>query len=240
MKSDFVLAKEELSRIGIVRICRDFYIEPKRRGRVYMVRSPAGSDKTPSLALYPRNNRFCDFSNGNKSGDCVSFLAYIKNLNQWQALKELRAYYGLTDGQEQEKQEVQRRILLQQQEECRKEERKEAFYKALNGEIDRLKRWENIYKIAIEKTIFEPLSDMWKYCVEELQRVEYQLDILTAADMNTYRRMKYSDDLPSDRQEWILDSLSVLSSCGTFKTTESEINEIKRAAANRRRCKIEW
>lgn len=152
-----------------------------------MVRSPAGSDKTPSLALYPRNNRFCDFSNGNKSGDCVSFLAYIKNLNQWQALKELRAYYGLTDGQEQEKQEVQRRILLQQQEECRKEERKEAFYKALNGEIDRLKRWENIYKIAIEKTIFEPLSDMWKYCVEELQRVEYQLDILTAADMNTYR-----------------------------------------------------
>lgn len=34
MKSDFVLAKEELSRIGIVRICRDFYIEPKRRGRI--------------------------------------------------------------------------------------------------------------------------------------------------------------------------------------------------------------
>ncbi len=137
MKSDFMIIKQQLP--GIVRVVSDFYAEPKRKGSVFYVKSPATHDRTASLAIYPSSNRFCDFANGNLSGDCIAFVAYIKNINQWQALKELQVYYGLTDAREQEKEEARQRIQLQQEQERRKAERKQAFYAALWGEIDRLK-----------------------------------------------------------------------------------------------------
>ena len=198
MKLDFITIKQQLP--GIVRVVSDFYAEPKRKGSVYFVKSPATHDKTASLALYPGSNRFTDFANGNLSGDCIAFVAYIKNINQWQALKELQAYYGLTDAREQEKEEARRRIQLQQEQERRREERRQAFYRALWAQIDDLKRWAVIYSTAIEKAVFEPFSDTWTYCVNELQKTEYRLDILCAADCKAHPRMKaYHENLPSDR-----------------------------------------
>ena len=250
MKSDFTLAKEELSQIGIVRVSRDFYTEPRRKGSCYFVKSPATHDKTASLALYPNSNRFTDFSNSNYSGDCIAFVAYVKGCNQWQALKELQAYYGLTDSREADRQEAQRRILLQQQEERRKEERRQAFYAALWAQIDDLKQWEHIYRTSIEKTVFEPFSDTWAYCVNELQKTEYKLDILCAADCQEYMRLKpFHENLPSDRYKWLLDCLAVLAEGGAFTATEEELKEIRAQAAFEvqrklgtavRRCKIEW
>lgn len=250
MKSDFVLAKEELSQIGIKRVAADFYQEPRRKGSCYFVKSPATHDKTASLAIYPNSNRFCDFANGNLSGDCIAFVAYVKGCNQWQALKELQTFYELTDSREADRQEAQRRIELQQLEERRKEERKQAFYRALWGEIDDLKRWAVIYSTVIEKRLFEPFSDTWAYCVNELQTTEYRLDILTGADCKTYPRMKaYHESLPSDRYQWLLDVLAVLADCGAFEATADEIKEItiqrdfeltRQPGGAVRRCKVEW
>ena len=239
MKSDFVLAQEELSRIGIKRVAADFYSEPKKRGSIFFVKSPATHDKTASLALYS-NNKFCDFANGNKSGDIIGFVAYVRGCNNWQALKELQAFYGLSGSREREREEAQRRIQRQQAEERYRAERKQAFYAALFDEIDRLNRWVEIFTIAIEKPLYEPFSELWAYCINERQLAEYRLDILTAADMNTYRRMKYSDDLRSDRPQWILDCLSILSACDAFQATESETKEIRRAAVEGGRCKVDW
>ena len=249
MKSDFKLAIPDLNRIGIVRVSTDFYTEPKRKGTVFFVRSPAGIDRTASLALFPNSNRFTDFSNANYSGDIIGFVAYVKGCNQWQALKELQAYYGLTDSREQDRQEAQRRILLQQQEERRKEERRQAFYRALWEQIDDLKRWAVIYSTAIEKELFEPFSDEWCYCLNEKQKVEYRLDILCAADCREYMRLKpFHEDLPSDRYKWLLDCLAVLAEGGAFTATEEELKEIKaqavfevqRKPGVERRCIVEW
>ena len=249
MKSDFKLAIPDLNRIGIVRVSTDFYTEPKRKGTVFFVRSPAGIDRTASLALFPNSNRFTDFSNANYSGDIIGFVAYVKGCNQWQALKELQAYYGLTDSREQDRQEAQRRILLQQQEERRKEERRQGFYRALWEQIDDLKRWAVIYSTAIEKELFEPFSDEWCYCLNEKQKVEYRLDILCAADCREYMRLKpFHEDLPSDRYKWLLDCLAVLAEGGAFTATEEELKEIKaqavfevqRKPGVERRCIVEW
>lgn len=250
MKLDFTLAKEELRQIGILRISTDFYSDPKRKGSCYFVKSPATHDRTPSLALYPNSNRFCDFANGNYSGDVVGFVAYVKGCSQWQALKDLKTYYGLTDSWKQDKEKTRRRIQLQQQEERRKEERKQAFYRVLWMQIDDLKRWAVIYSTAIEKRLFEPFSDTWAYCVNELQTTEYRLDILTGADCKAYPRLKaYSENLPSDRFQWLLDVLEILQEYRTFEATADEIKEI---TAQRdyeltrwpggavRRCSIEW
>lgn len=249
MKSDFALAKEELSQIGIKRVAADFYQEPRRKGSCYFVKSPATHDKTASLAIYPNSNRFCDFANGNLSGDCIAFVAYVKGCNQWQALKELQVFYGLTDFREADRQEARRRILLQQQEERRREERRQAFYLALWAQIDDLKRWAVIYSTAIEKELFEPFSDEWCYCLNEKQKVEYRLDILCAADCREYMRLKpFHEDLPSDRYKWLLDCLAVLAEGGAFTTTEEELKEIKaqavfevqRKPGVERRCAVEW
>lgn len=250
MKSDFTLAKEELQRIGIKRVAADFYAEPKRKGSVYFVKSPATHDRTASLAIYPNSNRFCDFANGNHSGDIIGFISYVKGVNNWQALQTLKDFYGLADSREQDRQEAQRRIELQKQEERRKEKRKQAFYAALSGEIDRLKRWEHIYRTSIEKAVFEPFSDTWAYCVNELQKTEYRLDILCAADCREYPRMKaYHEYLPSDRYQWLLDCLAVLAEGGAFTATEKELGEIKAQAvfevqrkpgAAVRRCGVDW
>lgn len=247
MKSDFITIKQQLP--GIVRVVSDFYQTPRKKGSVFFVKSPATHDKTASLALYPSSNRFCDFANGNHSGDIIGFISYVKGVNNWEALQTLKAFYGLTDSWEQEKEEIRRRIELQQQEEHRREERKQAFYRALWTQIEDLKRWAVIYSTAIEKRLFEPFSDTWAYCVNELQTTEYRLDILTGADCKAYPRLKaYSENLPSDRYQWLLDCLAILQGCGAFEATADELKEIKaqavfevqRKPGAERRCKIEW
>lgn len=250
MKSDFTLAKEELSRIGIKRVAADFYAEPKRKGSVFFVRSPATHDKTTSLALYPSSNRFCDFANGNYSGDIISFISYVKGLNNWQALKELQAYYGLAGSRGQDREETQRCIQLQREQECKRMERKQAFYKALYGEIGNLNWWADICRIAVEKRLYEPFSDTWTFCVNELQKIEYKLDILCATDCKVYPRLKpYHEKLSGDRFKWLLDCLAVLAEDGVFTVTAEELKEIKAQMAFEaqrkpgtavRRCGVDW
>lgn len=245
-KEDFRMKNQELSeKIGIIRIVTDFYMEPDSR---LFVKSPKTADKTRSLKLYPNTGRFYDFATST-SGDAVGFVAYLQGCNQWQALQILSAYYGLSDGK-QGKEEARKRIQRQQAEERKKVARKQAFHNALFGEIDRLKDWLNKYRLALKKGELEPFSDLWVYVMNEIQGVEYRLDILTASDTATYRRMKPSPDLglSSDRPAWFMDCLAILAEVGAFEATEEEIREITaqrdfelcREPGCDRRCKIEW
>lgn len=249
-KKDFEMKIEELGRIGILRIATDHYMEPRRRGSNFFVKSPISSDRTWSCCLYPSNNRFCDFAGGNKSGDIIGFCAHIKNCNQWQAFQELSAYYGLSSDRQQDKEEARKRIQRQQAEESKRAARKQAFHAALFGEIDRLKDKIGKYKATLQKSKTEPFSDLWTDIQNEIPRTEYKLDILTAADMATYRRMKPNSDLglSSDRPAWLLDCLTILSEVGAFEATEEEIREITaqrdfelcRVPGRDRRCVCEW
>lgn len=246
MKEDFQTIKEQLP--GICRIASDFYQQPKRRGAHYFIKSPISHDKTWSLCLYPASNTFCDFAGGNRCGDSVSLISYIRGVDNWRALKILRDFYGLTDGKEQDKQEARRKIQLQQEQERKKRQRQQAFKSALFACIDDLKRLEDIYTLVLEKRLYEPLTDEWAYCVNELHRTSCQLDILCASDCDSYRIMKTSSCIPSDYWQWLLDSLAVLSECGAFQATESELEEIRaqrdyeltRKPGGERRCSVEW
>lgn len=249
MKEDFEMAREELSSIGILKVVSDFYVRPKRKGSCYFVKSPKSADKHESLALYPGNNRFVDFANSGESGDIISFLAYVKGCNQWEALQILRDFYGLSNSREKSQTEVRRRILLQQQEERQREERKRAFRAALSGQIGELRQWAGICGFALEKGLYAPFSELWTYCVRERERAERKLDILCAVDCREYPRLKaYSENLPSDRFQWLLDVLSLLAECGAFQATAEELKELKEQAAfelrrepgAERRCKVEW
>lgn len=245
-KEDFRMKIEELNRIGIIRIVTDFYMEPDSR---LFVKSPKTADKTRSLKLYPNTGRFYDFATST-GGDIIGFIAYLQGCNQWQALQTLSTYYGLSSDRRRDKEEARQRIQRQQAEERKRAARKQAFHNALFGEIDRLKDKLGKYRLVLEKGKIEPFSDLWAYVMNEIQGAEYRLDILTAADMATYRRMKPNSDLglSSDRPAWLLDCLSILAEVGAFEATEEEIREITaqrafelcRAPGRDRRCCVEW
>lgn len=190
-KEDFRTKILELNRIGIIRIVTDFYMEPDSR---LFVKSPKTADKTRSLKLYPNTGRFYDFATST-GGDIVGLIAYLQGCNQWQALQTLSAYYGLSSDRQQDKEEARKRIQRQQEEERKRAARKQAFHNALFGEISRLKDKLGKYRLVLEKGKIEPFSDLWAYVMNEIQGAEYRLDILTAADMATYRRMKPNLDL---------------------------------------------
>lgn len=248
MKEDFVTVKQNIP--GICKVSTDFYLTPKRRGVNFFVKSPVTSDQTWSLCLYPSNNRFCDFANGNMSGDAIGFISYVKGINNWQALQILRDFYGLSGSSERNREEIQRKIKSQQERERRAAKRKAEFRTALSVCIEDLQSWAGIYKTAIEKQLFEPFSDLWCYCVDGLQKANYQLDILCCADCKTYMRLKSNSELglSSDRFQWLLDCLNILQECGAFTATRSEIEEttaqrnfeLQRQPGAERRCSIEW
>lgn len=223
MKQDFVLAKEELSQIGILRVSADLYAEPKRKGTVYFVRSPQTTDKTASLALYPNTNRFCDFANGNKSGDCISFVAYVRDCNQWEALKELQAFYGLSDAREQGKQEASRRIQQQEEREHQIKERRAEFEAALSSQIQRLKQWELLYKNVLESHLQDPLGDAMAQLLARKQYISYQLDVLCSTDATVYPHLKPEW---SSYWQWLLDVLAILQAQGAYVATGHELGQI--------------
>ncbi len=245
-KEDFRNKNEKLKNIGILRVVSDFYMEPDSR---LFVKSPKTADKTRSLKLYPDTGRFYDFATST-GGDTIGLFAYLQGCNQWQALQTLSAYYGLSSDRQQDKEEARKSIQRQQAEDRKRTARKQAFHNALFGEIDRLKDKLGKYRLVLEKGKIEPFSDLWAYVMNEIQGTEYRLDILTAADMASYRRMKPNCGLglPSERFQWLLDCLSILRDTGAFEATKKEISEIIaqrdfelcRVPGHDRRCCIGW
>ena len=187
--------------------------------------SPFGKEKTASCKLY--RNSYYDFSTAT-GGDLIKFTAAILNINNWEACQYLIQAFSLPislSGGADRREEIERR----QRERQRQEERKQEFKTALLGEIDSLKRWA-IYGTVIEKRLYEPFSDMWGCCINELQKAEYKLDILCTADQGAYRRMKpdVAAGLSSDRPQWLLDTLAILAEDVAFQATKEEIARIEK------------
>lgn len=187
--------------------------------------SPFRKEKTASCKIY--RDSYYDFSTAS-GGDLIKFTAAILNINNWEACQYLIQAFSLPislSGGADRQEEIARR----QRERKRQEERKQEFRAALLGEIDSSKRWADIYRTAIDKQLYEPFSDMWGYCINELQKAEYKLDILCAADQGAYRRMKRdaAAGLPSDYQRWLLDVLAILAEDGVFQTTQRELTEVQ-------------
>ena len=243
MREDFQAVKEQLKKIGIVKISNDFYRCPLKKGGIYFVKSPISTDKTASLALYPNTDRFCDFANGSHSGDIIGFVAYVRGCNNWDALQVLKNFYGLSDAKENEREEIKQKIRLQQEEERKRAERQQDFNAALYGYTEELKESERLYRLAIERGICMPFSALWCDCKNELQKIEYELNILCATDCDNYRRMKdyTADALPTDFYQWLIDVWELLKRKGLFTATKEErsqrrmkrVLELKKAGRSR-------
>lgn len=238
MKEDFENVK---SQVDIQDLATLLLGQPIRQ----MYRYPG--EKTASIKVYPKTQSFFDFGR-NCGGDCIKLWSHVHQCDSWTALKALCSLYGISD--EPGRGNI-KECIRQQKQERKKAVRQQEFRRALYGKINRLKDWRNKYKNVLEKGEIEPFSDLWTYVIGEAQKTEYKLDILTEADMGTYRRLKpnLSLGLSSDRPAWLLGVLDILEESGVFHATESEIAEIKtqyqfemckRKPGTDRRCSVEW
>lgn len=168
----------ELNCIGVFRICTDFYERPDRKGFVH---SPVTKDRTRSLKLYDTTNSFCDFANGNVGGDIVRFVSYVQKIDNWQALKLLCDYYGLSGDEKNKYDRVQR--IRQQEEQRRKEkEQKELKQRLWVTEADRLKTELKTCEQLLNSPHVKPMSDLWCFCKNRSQLLDYKLDCLCGID----------------------------------------------------------
>lgn len=74
--------------------CPDLLMELIPGGRLqrleYVVRNPTRGDRRPgSFSINIGTGRWCDFSTGERGGDLISLVAYIKVLPQIEAAREL-------------------------------------------------------------------------------------------------------------------------------------------------------
>lgn len=248
MREDFKEKIEELNKIGIVRVCADFYQRPNSR---LFVKSPATQDKHFSMRLYPATNSFCDYANGNIGGDIIRFVAYVCNIDNWKSLLLLSEFYGLSCSKERKRQEVTKEIKWQQDQERKRQTRQQEFKTALFGHIGELKQQEQNYKDILAKDACKPFCEVWCYVIEQIQSISRRLNILCASDCVTYRRMKpdIEKGFFSDRPRWLLDTLAILAEENAFQATQNELEEIKaqnvfemcdRLPGKDRRCWVTW
>lgn len=235
-KIDFLETINELNEngIGILQVSRDLYISPVKRGTVWFAKSPVSTDRTWSLALKPETNSFTDFANCNTGGDIIRFVAYVRDVNNWQALEMLRDFYGLSSSQGRSREDIRRRIYLEQQEKQRQEIRRKEFREALIDAIERLRGMEFNYKRLFQKAAACGDDVAISWLIGELGSVAEKLNTLCAVSTR-YRRLKENagDNLPSDYPAWLLDSLRVLAKEGVFEPTEEELRKIRLQAVQK-------
>jgi len=60
------------------------------QGLEYVVKNPTRSDHSPgSFSINILTGRWCDFATGERGGDLISLVAYIKSLPQGEAARDL-------------------------------------------------------------------------------------------------------------------------------------------------------
>lgn len=229
-RTDFLETIQQLneSDIDILQISRDFYMDPVKRGSSWFVKSPSSNDKTWSLALNPLTNSFVDFANGNVGGDMVKFVSYIKGITNWDSLKLLRSFYGLSDSRATCNEDIRKKISFEQQKKQKRDARKREFRKVLCGCVERLKGMEFNYRKLFREAQAQRDYKTESWLIGELGMLTEKLNVLCASS-SRYCRLKENSakGLPSDRPAWLLDSVRILRNEGFFEPTKEELKELR-------------
>ena len=135
-------------------------------------------ERTPSIKVYPETNSFYDFGRAT-GGDVVRLWSYIKGCDNWTALQELSAVFGISTAlNETDKENIVARIKAQetaQKERKRAEKRKRKQWIA---QVDKLHEELELYDSLLSSPNISPMSWIWTWCMNGKQMAEYRLDCL--------------------------------------------------------------
>lgn len=132
------------------------------------------TERTPSIKIYEETQTFFDYGR-NLGGDCIRLYSHVKNISNWDALKEIRETFGVDKSCDNEG--IRKKIEEQKAEQREKERAKKFKQKLWRDKVDDLKN-----RLDRDNTLLEghakPFTDVWKWSLEDKQLVEYKLDIL--------------------------------------------------------------
>ena len=80
-------------------LCARWLPDGYRAGAEWTARNPRRNDKRPgSFKVNLRTGKWADFATGDKGGDVISLAAYIGNVTQGEAARQLSEMLGVPDG----------------------------------------------------------------------------------------------------------------------------------------------
>lgn len=81
------------------RILFDWLPEGRLNGVEFVARNPRREDRSiGSFSINTKTGRWCDFASGDKGGDLVSLLAYLRGIGQGDAARLLASDFGVDHG----------------------------------------------------------------------------------------------------------------------------------------------
>ncbi len=135
-------------------------------------------ERTPSIKIYPQTQSFFDFGR-NTGGDAVALWAHVRNCNNWEAMNEIAALYGISTAlNETEKENVVAKIRTQEKAQREREQAEKCKRKQWIAQVDRLHEELELYNNLLNSPHIPPLSWVWTWCMNGKQLAEYELDYL--------------------------------------------------------------
>lgn len=169
MKENFEKIKEQVS---VEAVAKHLLGQPIRG----MYRHP--DERTPSIKVYPETQSFYDFGR-NVGGDCVRLWSHVRGCDNWTALQEVVAVFGVSTAlNETDRKSIAKRIKTQEQAQKEREHAEKCKRKKWIAQVDRLHEELELYDNLLNSPHIPPLSWVWTWCMNGKQLAELKLDNL--------------------------------------------------------------
>lgn len=135
-------------------------------------------ERTPSIKIYKETGSFFDFGRA-KGGDVIALWAHVRNCNNWEAMNEIAALYGISTAlNETDKENIDAKIKRQEKAQKEREQAEKRKRKQWIAQVDRLHEELELYDNLLNSQHIPPLSWVWTWCMNGKQLAEYELDYL--------------------------------------------------------------
>ena len=169
MKKNFEIIKSE---VNINNVATRLLGKPIRG----MYRFPG--ERTPSIKVYPETQSYYDFGRGS-GGDCIRLWSHVKGCDNWTALSQISALYGLSTAlNEKNRESIVANIKAQETAQKKREQDEKRKRKQWVIEVNRLQEWRRLCQNLLDSGHLPPFCYVRGWCYSEIQMADYQLDIL--------------------------------------------------------------
>ena len=135
-------------------------------------------EKTASLKIYPETRSFYDFGRG-VGGDVIRLWSHIKGCDNWAALREICALYGISTAlNETDKENIVAKIKRQEEAQERRRQAERRRRKRWVKEVERLQEWRKLCQDLLDSGHLPPFCDVRSWCYSEIQIADHKLDVL--------------------------------------------------------------
>lgn len=173
MEENFQIIK---AQVGIESVAQHLLGQPVHG----MYRFPG--ERTASIKIYEKTQSFYDYGR-NAGGDAVALWAHVRNCNNWEAMNEIAAVFGISTAfNETDREDIVAKIKRQEKAQKEREQAKKRKRKQWVKEVERLQEWRKICQDLLDSGHLPPFCDVRSWCYSEIQIVDHKLDVLCGVE----------------------------------------------------------